>query len=178
MANLNKKVVLYSIIILLLFPLIILFSKEITIVFFVAGFIIINILISSYKKNFQFPIELEILTMGIVLSTFAFGLKAGMLIAIFGTILSSAFYGYYSPFLIPMVMGNAIICVLTPLFPMSHIFITGVILSLIKNIFIFLFYHFIFNYDIGKNISYGVSNIILNAILFFNIAPLLFGIMN
>ncbi|MBN2423230.1 hypothetical protein JXB41_08460 [Candidatus Woesearchaeota archaeon] len=173
----KKRYILYILLGLLTLPLLILYYYQIKAAIFVTAFIVGNVLLSAYKKNFQLPIEIEILSLGIVLCTFLYGIKAGMVIAVFGTILSSAFYGYYSPFLIPMVIGNIIVCIATPFFPVSSLFVSGTILTLIKNTFVFLFYHFVFNYDIGKNLSFGVTNVLLNIILFMNIGPFLFTIM-
>ncbi|MBD3203572.1 hypothetical protein GF327_04710 [Candidatus Woesearchaeota archaeon] len=175
--KISLKKTFYVISAIVMIPLLIFFYYQIKASLFVTAFIIANIALSSYKKNFQFPIEIEILTLGIILSTFLYGIKAGLLIAILGTILSSAFYGYYSPFLIPMIIGNMLVALLTPLFFSTQLFLSGLILSMIKNGFVFIFYHFVFNYHIGKNLSFGITNIIWNSLLFVNIAPILFTIM-
>ena len=174
--KIKKKHFKYILIILLIIPLLFFYGRKLLAAIFVTSFILLNILISGYKKNFQLPIEIEILTLGIVLGTYLFGITAGLLIAIFGTILSSAFYGYYSPFLIPMVLGNVIVALLTPYFPESSVFISGTILSIIKNTFVFFSYHILFNYHVGKNLAFSISNILLNLILFLNIAPFLYGV--
>ncbi len=172
----RKRIILYIIAGLFSLPLVFLFYNEIKATIFVTFFIVGNIVLSAYKRDFQLPIEIEILTLGIVLCTINYGLKAGMLIAIFGTVLSSAFYGYYSPFLVPMVIGNVIAAFLVPYVPLP-LFWLGVLATFAKNMFVFVFYHFVFNYDISKNLMYSISNILVNLVLFLNIAPFLARVM-
>ncbi|MFH0874576.1 MAG: hypothetical protein V1859_01470 [archaeon] len=175
--KIKKKYYLYFLLALFALPLIIFFYKEIKATLFVTAFIVGNIIVSAYKRDFQFPIEIEILTVGIVLCTLKYGLKAGILIAVFGTILSSAFYGYYSPFMIPMIIGNIIGAAIPFAMPLQNIFLLGLVVSIVKNAFVFVFYHFVFNYDITKNLAYGTSNLFVNMILFLNIAPFIYAFM-
>lgn len=153
--------------------LFIFFSRQVKMLFFVTGFIALNVFISSYKKNVQLPIEIEVLTLGIVLCTRFYGIKAGLVVGVVGGLLSSIFYGYISPFLIPMLIGNALVAVSAPFSAFLSITWAGIVLTVIKNLFVFLAYHFAFGYSIGKNISYSVSNILLNIVLFLNFAPFL-----
>ncbi|MBN1502570.1 hypothetical protein JW930_03430 [Candidatus Woesearchaeota archaeon] len=155
-----------------------LFSKEMRALFFVTGFILLNIFVSSYKKNIDFPVEIEVLTLGIILCTYSYGIKAGLFVAILGSVLSSIIYGYISPFMLPMILGYILVAIVTPLSQVFNLTLAGIIITLVKNIFLFLFYHFVFSYHLGKNISFSVSNIVLNTLLFFNIAPFLISIMN
>ena len=171
-------ITLYIFCFVIFLVLFILFSEQIKALFFVTGFILLNIFISAYKKNFQFPIEIEILTLGIFFCTYFYGINAGLIVGIVGGLLSSVLYGYVSLFLIPMIIGNMLVAVLTPLFSPLHYSLAGIILTIIKNGFVFMIYHFVFGYNIGKNLSFSISNILLNIVLFLNIAPFLMLVMN
>lgn len=153
------------------------FAKQIKTMFFVTGFILLNIFISSYKKTIEFPIEIEVLTFGIVLCTIAYGVKAGLIVAILGGLLSSILYGYISVFLLPLLLGYILVAFMTPFFAFLNLAAAGIIITIIKNLFLFFFYHLVFSYDVGKNISFSVSNILVNLILFMNVAPFLVRVM-
>lgn len=151
---------------IVLFVFFILKSRELRAILYLILFIIINMIISTYKRFIKLPIEIEFMTLGIVLLTYIYGLKIGLIFAIIGGILSFIVGFNISPFSFPMLLGYIIMCFITFLFQYINIGISlifiGIIASLINNIFVFLFYHFVFKYDLIKNISYSVSNFLFN----------------
>ena len=86
----EKKYYKYLVYGLILFSaaLFLLISKRLRAALFVTVFIVLNMILSSYKKFINAPIEIELLTAGIVFCTLTFGVKAGLVVAILGGILS------------------------------------------------------------------------------------------
>jgi hypothetical protein len=159
---------------ILLFAFVIINSKTARAAVYVTGFIVINMGLSSYKRFLKLPIEIEFLTLGIVLCTIQFGVKTGLVLAILGGILSFIVGFNITPFSFPMLVGYIIIAFVTFLIKgIDNIAWIGLIACLANNLFVFIVYNFAFDYDTFKNISFSLSNIIINGILFFNIAPLL-----
>ena len=148
-------------------------STKIRAAIIVTAFILINRLITTYKMFVRIPLEFEFLTLGIVLSTLAFGIKAGIVIAIFGCIVSFIIGFEVSMFSLPMFLGYSSIAVTSFLLKGFDVILIGVIATMINNIIVFLSYHFLFGYDIGKNLSFSISNILFNLILFLNFASTL-----
>jgi hypothetical protein len=169
------KYIIYGLAILSVLLLLTL-SKTIRAAAFVFFFIIINMALSSYKRFIKFPVEIEFLTLGIVFCTSEYGLKAGLTVAILGGILSFIVGYNISPFSFPMLIGYILMAFISFLLQGQNILLVGIIAAIANNIFVFLVYHFIFGYDTAKNISFGLSNMIFNLILFFNVLPLILKI--
>ncbi len=175
-SNNNFKYIIYCLTILAII-LFILMSKTARAAVYVSIFIVLNMLISTYKRVVRFAIEFEILTLGIVLCTITFGIKAGLVIAILGGILSFFSSLNFSPFSFPMLVGYILMAILSYALSFLPITILGLIVTLANNLFVFSVYHLFFRYDIMKNVCFGVSNILFNFIIFTNIAPFLIKII-
>jgi len=152
-------------------------SKHIRVAIIVTIFILLNRLITTYKLFIRLPIEFEFLTLGIVISTLSFGSKAGLVIAIFGCIISFIIGFEFSTFSLPMFLGYSSVAIITYLLQDYNITFVGIFATLINNLIVFSLYHYVFGYDLGRNISFSTSNIIFNSVLFFNIAPFLMTII-
>jgi hypothetical protein len=138
---------------------------------FVSIFIVANMFITSYKRFIRVPIEIEVLTLGIVICTLEFGIKAGLVVAILGGLLS-IFVGFdISPFSFPMLLGYILIAFTAFFLRGMDLVLVGIISSLMNNLFVFTIYHAAFNYNLFKNISFSLSNLAVNTLLFVNIAP-------
>jgi len=170
------KLLIYTMTIIAVF-LFLLLSKKARAALFVSIFIFANMVVTGYKKFIHIPIEIEVLTLGIVLSTVAFGINAGLVVAILGGILSFFVGLEISPFAFPMFIGYIFMVFVSFTLRNLDITIVGILTTLANNLAIFAIYHFIFRYDLIKNLRFGISNIIINFILFYNIAPLIFEIM-
>jgi hypothetical protein len=161
----------------LLLTYLLLISQMMRAAIYVTVFIGLSTLVSSYKKFIKFPIEIEILTLGIVLCTIKFGIKAGLVVAILGGILSFLVSFDFSPFSFPMLLGYISIAITAYFLGGLSITLVGIIATLVNNILVFSIYNFAFDYDLFKNTLFSLSNIILNVILFLNIAPFLFNLI-
>ena len=157
--------------------LFVLLSKKIRASLFVSGFIFVNMVITFYKKFIKIPMEIEILTMGIVLCTVNFGLNAGLVVAILGWALGFFIGLDISPFALPMFLGYILMVFVSFILTGLNIRLIGIIATLTNNLLIFTLYHFLFGYDPGKNLAFSISNIALNLILFINIAPFISSLM-
>ena len=171
-SNNNFKYIIYSLVVLSII-LFVLISKTARAAVYVSIFIVLNMLIANYKRVVRFAIEFEILTLGIVLCTVTFGIKAGFVIAILGGILSFFSSMNFSPFSFPMLMGYILMAVLSYFLRFLDVTVLGMIVTFANNLFVFSVYHLFFRYDIMKNVCFCVSNILFNFILFTNIAPFL-----
>jgi hypothetical protein len=158
--------------------LFILLSEKARAAVVVSIFIFVNMIITTYKKFLKAPIEIEVLTLGIVLSTLEYGVAAGLIVAILGWILGFFVGLDISPFALPMFLGYLVVVLASYILQPLNITIIGITASLINNIIIFMIYHFLLRYDVGKNLSFGLSNLMFNVILFNNIAPVLQSLLS
>jgi len=167
------RYLLYTIMSMGILLLIYIFLKQLLAGIIISIFIVVNMIIASYKRFLKIPVEIELLTLGIVVSTYRYGIKAGLVVAILGGILSFIVGLNFSPFSFPMLLGYMITALVSYQFRYFNISVIGILATLASNAFIFTIYHFVFDYDIFKNLSFSISNIIINSILFLNLAPLL-----
>ncbi|AJF62059.1 TPA: hypothetical protein HA239_05640 [Candidatus Woesearchaeota archaeon] len=144
---------------------------------FVLGFIIFSVILTLYKRYFYIPIEFEIISLGIVLCSVEYGLAAGLIVALVGGIAYTIYCTSFSPFTVPMLFGYSLMAFLASFFPQANITYLGIAVNVIHNIFVFSIYHFAFRYDPFKNIMYSGTNILINILLFSNVAPFLSAIM-
>ncbi len=149
------------------------FSKTIRSAIYVSIFIVANMVVMSYKKFVRLAIEFELLTLGIVTCTKAFGIEAGLLVAVLGGILSFITSLNISPFSFPMLAGYISMAIMSYFLRSLDITTLGIIITVFNNLLVSMIYHFFFKYDVVKNLSFGISNVIFNYILFTNIAPYL-----
>ncbi|MFH2020059.1 MAG: hypothetical protein ABIJ34_01480 [archaeon] len=161
--------------------LLLILSKEVRVLVFILAFIGLNVVVTAYKRYFAAPIEIEVLSLGIVLCSVAFGLPAGLFVAIIGGIVYTVLSTNFSPFTIPMMLGYIMMAILSfflaHVFPGINISFLGIIVNLLHNLFVFFIYDGIFGYDVWKNAVFSISNFTFNAIIFLNLAPFLFSIM-
>jgi len=134
-------------------------------------------IITGYKKFINIPIEIEVLTLGIVLCTVSFGIKAGLVVAILGGVLGFFVGLDISPHAFPMFMGYIMMVFIS--YALNGlglgIAVVGLLTTIINNLLIFLTYHLI-GYDFVKNLQFSISNILINTIIFVNLAPLILNI--
>ncbi len=155
------------------FLLFLLVSHKLRAAMVITIFIILNMALSSYKRFIRLPIEIELLTLGIVFCTLNYGIKAGLVVAILGGILSFVVGFNISPFSFPMLTGYVMMVFISYLLRNLNMTFVGLIATLANNLLVFVLYHYVFKYDLMKNISFSVSNILFNAIIFFNVLPYL-----
>ena len=138
----------------------------------ITSFILINRLITTYKMFIRIPLEFEFLTLGIVLTTLNFKLPAGLVIAIFGAIVSFVIGFEISAYSFPMFLGYGSVAIMTHILRnLNNLTLIGIIASIVNNLVVFTLYHYVFAYSPSKNLSFSISNIIFNIVIFVNIAP-------
>jgi len=127
-------------------------SRKAKVAIWVSIFIFVNMVMTSYKKIIRLRLEIELLTLGIVLCTVSFGVKAGLVVAILGGILSFFVGLDINPFIFPMFVGYVMMVFTSYLLDGMNITYIGIFTSLINNLFVFLIYHLLFGYEITKNL--------------------------
>ena len=173
--NLKKFLLVLHVVVIVL--LIVISSKQARAILFIFGFIVANVFVTYYKKYFRAPVEIEVLSFGIILCSYTFGLTAGLIVAILGGIVYIVFTNSFNPFVIPMMIGYVIMAVLSSVFTSFNIVFLGIAVNIIHNLFVFTVYHFFYGYDPFPNFLFSVSNILFNVILFYNLGQLFFSIM-
>jgi hypothetical protein len=156
-------------------------SREARAVLFIFAFLGLNSVITLYKRYIYLPIEIEVLSFGIVFTTIAFGLKAGIAVAMLGGVLFTILTTSFSPFTVPMVLGYVVMActafslrLFVPGLPYPVI---GIVANVIHNLLVFTLYHFFLGYDPLKNFLFGFTNILFNIFLFLNFGDLLFSLL-
>ncbi len=181
MKNFLKKLDITRIFLLLcllfLLILIIITSKGAQKIIFMSSFIILNLFITLYKRYFRLPIEIEILSLGIILCSVSYDVAAGLFVALIGGILYTVFNTNFSPFTIPMILGYMMMAFLSSFFSHINIVYLGIFVNIIHNIFVFTIYHFLFKYDLSKNLLFSISNVLFNILLFINLGGIMYGVM-
>ena len=175
--NFTPAQVFYIVSLSLLLLTVLILSKKAKVIFFMLGFIALNLFVTSYKRLFRPPIEIETLSFGIVLCSYSYGITAGLVVAILGGVLYFTMSSNFNPFTIPMLGGYVLMAAIGSVFSDYNIVIVGIGANLAHNLFIFLTYHFLFRYNPTNNILFSLSNLLFNAFLFSNFSPLVFNLM-
>ena len=71
----------------------------------IAAFVGLNKVVTSYKRVIYIPIEIEVLSFGIILCSVSFGVAAGLATALIGGLVYVFYSNSLSPFSIPMLIG-------------------------------------------------------------------------
>lgn len=133
-------------------------------------FIVANILIGRVRRVIPVPIEIEVVTLGTVICSILYGFSAGVFVAVFSAIIGAVIAKRISPYTLVMVLGYIIVATVATGFDATSIVKAGIILTLVNNIFIFCVFQFAFRYSVFRNIGYGLSNVILNIVIFKYVA--------
>ena len=178
MKRYNLKHILLAVLILVLLLVFLLKSRLARGFVFIIGFISLNLLMTSYKRVIYLPIEFEILSFGIILCSYSFGVSIGIIVAVLGGLVYTIFSTRFSPFTIPMLLGYILMAIIAGFFNNINIVLIGIIANILHNLFVFLIYHFVLRYDPFKNLIFGLSNIFFNFILFLNFSSFFVRLMN
>ena len=165
----------YYIAIGLLLLIILFFSyivRTMKILMAIAVFIALNIAIKRAMMAIDFiPLDLEFATIGTILMTVAFGLKAGILTGVLCCVLGAYFSDkitIYVPVTASCYVLAAVLAWL--LASASSIVVTGIIITLLVNAYALFVFHFV-GFTPFENVTYVASNIALNLLLFLKVAP-------
>ncbi len=146
-------------------------ARTLHIVGVVALFIGLHVFIKRFWRAFSsLPLEIEVMTLGSVVVTLLFGVKAGILLAVLGTFLSSHFSRGISIYTPMMASGYVLAAVFALFVSPANIIMGGIIISLLVNAYFVIIFQLV-GYTLLENIVYSISNIILNTLLFVKIAP-------
>jgi|GEM_PF-4959406 len=129
-------------------------------------FIFANVVIGRIRRVIPVPIEIEVVTLGTVICTILYGFGAGAFVAVFSAIIGAVIAKRISPYTLIMVVGYVIVATIATAFDPAGVVKAGIILTIVNNLFIFCVFQFAFRYSVFRNISYGLSNIILNILIF------------
>lgn len=162
----RNQIIFYGGLLLLMLVLVSLFFDFVKMMIIVIVFSLINCFLRFYKRIFPgIPIELEISIFSTVLCSIAFGLWAGILVALISSIASE----FFTQMIKPYSLVNVIVYALIPFFA---IFLTaeavagaGLIITVVANIVIFLLFA-VLGYDVVRNAAYSITNIIFNYFIF------------
>ncbi len=129
-------------------------------------FILANVLIGRIRRVIPMPIEIEVVTLGTVVCTMLYGFGAGVFVAVFSAIIGAVIAKRISPYTLVMVVGYIIVATIATAFNPADVVKAGIILTIVNNLFIFCIFQFAFRYSVLRNIAYGLSNVILNILIF------------
>lgn len=161
-----------------LFLIILSFFVNLKLIFFLIFAAIFNSLLQRFQLQTNMPTDFELSTFTTVLITAAFGLKWGILNAILSKLVASIYTGsvIIDHFFMIATYINA--AVLTSILGSSNLVFNGLIIVIINCIIMFFISKNILGIDPVANLSYTLTNLIFNAIIFSVLAQPLFFILN
>lgn len=161
-----------------LFLIILSFFVNLKLIFFLIFAAIFNSLLQRFQLQTNMPSDFELSTFTTVLITAAFGLKWGIINAIFSKLVASIYNGsvIIDHFFMIATYINA--AVLTSILGSSNLVFNGLIIVIINCIIMFFISKNILGIDPVANLSYTLTNLIFNAIIFSVLAQPLFFILN
>ncbi|MEM3374736.1 MAG: hypothetical protein QXE31_06005 [Candidatus Woesearchaeota archaeon] len=169
-SSLINRILIGSLIILFLS-----FFVNVKLIFFLVVAAVFNALLQRVQLQTNMPTDFELSTLSTVLVTAAFGLKWGIVNAIFSKLVASIYTGsiIIDHFFMILTYINA--AFLTTLFGSSNLVFTGIITVLINNVIMFFISKNILGIDPMANTTYTLTNLVFNSIMFSVLAnPLLF----
>ncbi|MCB9359546.1 hypothetical protein H6503_06460 [Candidatus Woesearchaeota archaeon] len=173
----RKQIELYGIIILSVLILIFLFFDVILAAGIITGFIAANILLRMYRRILPgVPIEFEVVIMGGMICTIAFGIWAGLLVVIFGSILAEFLNQFISPHSLVNFAVYFFIPFIALFIPTGSIATAGFIVAIVANIVIFIVF-LLMGYDLVKNLAFSITNIFWNYLMFKYLAGILLALL-
>lgn len=157
-----------------LFLLVVFFNplaRTLKILVIMLAFTAINVFIKRFLRPFKsLPLEIEVSTMGSVVVTLLFGVKAGILTAVLTCFAANYFtrgIDLYTPM---MTSGYVLAAILALFLAPANIAAGGIIVTLIVNAYLIVIFHMV-GYSLLENSMFGLSNVVFNAILFLKVAP-------
>ena len=168
----RNNMLVWIIIVLVALGLLLLFFNFVKMVIIVLFFITINIILRFYRRILPgIPFEFELIIFGSIVSTLAFGLGAGLAIAITGFFLAECANQFISPHSLINILVYCLVPFMSLLLTPETFVTGGIIIAIVINMIIFSIFFFI-GYNIVKNVLFSVSNIIFNIIVFKLLGPI------
>jgi len=158
--------------------LLLLFWRGLAFIVFSAILIAGNVMVNYYKRRARLPLELELVTFGTIIISASSGAVAGIVFAICALIITGIATADFSVFTLVSLAVFPLIAVLSTNAPASNIVAWGLIITLAKNIIIFMLYQLVLGYNLAMNLSFSISNIIVNLILFIRLGSPVIGLLH
>jgi len=142
-----------------------------------AAFTVGNVLLKRWMLPFRsLPLEIELSTLSSVVATLAFGVKAGILLAVLTCFAGNHFTRGISLYTPMMASGYVLAALLAWFMAPASIVAGGIVITLIVNAYLIAIFSMV-GYSPLENFLYGASNVVLNSILFLKVAPWLLQIL-
>ena len=125
-----------------------------------------NAYLAAFQLKRGLPTDFELSTFSTVLVTVAFGWKWGIFMAIFSKLFACIYTGSVLPdhfFMIATYINGALIA---SLFSGMNIFVLGIIIVVINCMLMFFISKNYIGLDITSNLSYTLTNLVFNFIVF------------
>src|SRR3989338_9900344 len=148
------------------------FFIEIIPIIFLTFFCVINSAMLSFKRYFDAPLDPEFSTFSAILMTVRYGLLFGIITAILTKLVSMIYIKNIKVNYFFMMTGYIVAALLADVFKGYGVVTLGLIVTLLANVYQFFIRKFVVNYSTFEIISYGVTNIIFNSVLFIGFADI------
>jgi hypothetical protein len=145
-------------------------------------FLIVAIITNASMERFRlntggWPTDFELSTFSTVLVTLAFGIKWGIVAAIFTKLITSISTGNVIPDHFFMIGTYILAAIITVIFGGSNVFLIGMIVTTINCIIMFTLSKNVLGLPIHQNLSYTISNFIFNFIIFSILGQIVFKVL-
>ena len=161
----RTKIVLVNLVLLFL----LVFFKDFLIIL---AMIILSALSMLHQRVTRSYIGFELVTLATIFSSMFYGAKAGMIVGVVGITSGLMLNGNFDHGIIVSVMGMFLIGLVASFFPLSSIFMVGLVATVVYDVVLLTFYFFT-----GANpvscVSYFITHVYINYILFKLVSSLI-----
>lgn len=144
-------------------------------------FLTITIFLNATMENFRLkrglPTDFELSTLSTVLVTIVFGLKWGIMTAIFSKLITSIATGNVLADHLFMIATYINAALIASLFPTVNVFWLGMVIIMINCILMFFISKNILGVLITENLSYTITNFTFNFIVFSIFSQLVLNLL-
>jgi len=170
--EINKKYV-----IILLFVWLLSFFIEIWPIIFITFFCIVNAFILSFDRYLNAPVDIEFSNFATIIISFNFGLTYGLITAFFTKFADMVYNKRFKITYFFMISSYMVAAIFANMFQTMEIVSLGLIVIILSNLYLGLIRKFITQYSLFEVLTYGISSIIFNMVLFIGFASPISGIL-
>ncbi len=160
-----------------LFVWIISFFIDVWPIIFLTFFSVLNSMMLSFKRYFDAPADIELSTFSAILMTNQYGLTYGIITAIVTKLVSMLYIKVIKVNYFFMMTSYVVAAILAEVFSGMNIVTLGLLVTGLSNIYVSFVRKFVVQYSTFEIISYGLTNIIFNVVMFVGFAELVLKIM-
>ncbi len=146
-------------------------------IFFVTLFTVGNTLMQSFKRYVDPPIDIELSTFSSILITIEYGLGYGLMAAFFTKFVQMLYIRKIKMAYFFMISSYMVAALFANFFSALNIVTMGIIVTIISNFYLAFIRKFLLGYAPVEILSYAVTNIIFNIVLFIGFSELFLIIM-